>query len=179
MLSLLYNWQCHLHKEKHDKMEDKEFNERLVAAIDTLTLRSSRFTVNSDKADELVQETLLKALLNRKSYGTDTNFIGWLTAIMCNSFLNLIKREQRYEFSEERTATVESNYYDSSVEYHELLTVVVALPDELNVVFTLYVSGFKYYEIAEILKIPLGTVKSRVHAARRSLKHALKDIEQS
>ena len=51
MLSLLYLWQCHLHKEKYDKMEDKEFNERLVDAIDALTVRSSRFTVNSDKTD--------------------------------------------------------------------------------------------------------------------------------
>ena len=122
---------------------------------------------------------MLKALICRDSYSTDTNFIGWLTVIMRNSFLNLIKREQRYEFYEEQTTVIESDYYDSSVEYHELLTVVATLPDELSVVFTLYVSGFKYYEIAKMLKIPLGTVKSRVHAARRKLRHALKDIEHS
>ena len=179
MLSLLYLWQCHLHELKHDEMENTEFNKRLIAAIDALTVRSTRFTTNSDKADELIQETLLKALLCKDSYSTDTNFIGWLTIIMRNSFLNLIKREQRYEFSEEYTNSIESNYNDTSTEYHELLTVVAALPEELNVVFTLYVSGFKYYEIADILKIPLGTVKSRVYAARRCLRHALKDVERS
>lgn len=160
-------------------MKDTEFNERLVAAIDTLTVRSTRFTTNSDKAEELILETLLKALLCKESYNRDTNFIGWLTIIMRNSFLNLIKREQRYEFSEEYFNIIESNYNDTSTEYHELLTVVAALPEDLNVVFTLYVSGFKYYEIAEILNIPLGTVKSRVYAARKSLKHTLKDFERS
>ena len=160
-------------------MKDTEFNERLVAAIDALTMHSTRFTINSDKADDLIQETLLKALMCKDSYSTDSNFIGWLTVIMRNSFLNQIKREQKYEFSEDCTSAVESDYYDSSVEYHELLTVVSALPDELNVVFTLYVSGFKYYEIADILKIPLGTVKSRIYAAKRNLKRALKEIEQA
>ena len=153
-------------------MDDIEFSKRLVGAIDSLKDYSNRFAITEDRVDDLVQETLLKAIQCKKFYRRDANFVGWLSVIMRNSYFNMLKREKRY-IVEGCEGEDSYGYYDFSLEYRELLVLLAALPEDLRLVFKLYVAGYKYSEISEMLLLPLGTVKSRIHAARNFLKALL------
>ena len=84
----------------------------------------------------------------------------------------MLKREKRY-IVEGCEGEDGDGYYDFSLEYRELLVLLAALPEDLRIVFKLYVAGYKYSEISEMLLLPLGTVKSRIHAARNFLKALL------
>ena len=156
-------------KKKHDKMDDIEFSEQLAGAIDSLKAYSNRLSITGDFVDDLMQETLLKAMMCKKYYRRDANFVGWLSVIMRNSYLNMVKREKCY-VAEDRADADSGEYCDFSLEYRELLALIATLPEDLRLVFKLYVVGYKYCEIAEMLSLPLGTVKSRIHAARKWLR---------
>ena len=127
-------------------------------------------TKKKDLVGGLINDTYVKAKNNLHLYRQDENFIGWLYVIMRNAHRNYLKHEKRYaDF--ELCENCDSVYHtDSDIEYEQLMVLVKSLPTELYVVFNLYSSGYKYNEIAELLDIPIGTVKSRIHIAREWLK---------
>ena len=154
-------------------MYETEFRKRLIKTMSNLRHYAYKFTCTGDEIDELMQETMLKALMNSDKFRKDDNFEGWLAVIMRNTHFN-INKTKGVTFTEYDTCN-ERGYCDSSFDYLELKRVVMTLPAELYVPFTLYVEGCKYHEIAEKLCLPLGTVKSRIHTARKRLKAMLKD----
>jgi RNA polymerase sigma factor, sigma-70 family len=161
------------------------FRKDLVEMQDELHRFAYKLTANMEEADDLLQETSLKALDNEDKYIPDTNFKGWVYTIMRNIFINnyrKVVREQTYVDQTDNLFhlnlpqdsgldSVEGNY-----DLKEIRKIVNALPKEYKEPFSMHISGFKYREIAEKLALPLGTVKSRIFFTRQKLQDQLKDF---
>lgn len=143
---------------------------------------SRRFTLDSEESSDLVQDTLLKALLNKDKFRVDTNLHGWLFTIMRNTFINTYRRKQRYQTMQDPTRelyflNIEDQHTFSSPErklaWGDLWKNIDELREELRAPFKLHTSGYKYSEIAKSLNIPIGTVKNRIFHARQKLQRKL------
>ena len=145
-----------------------------------LLIYARRLTKDKFRAEDLLQETSLKVLVQRDKYRENKCFAAWAKRIMLNSFLNNAERE-------ERMSAVE-NYLDIyqgtnqmadrciiASETEDIYNAVKQLPAENSKVITLLIDGHRYDEIAVILDIPLGTVKSRIFVSRAMLREELKD----
>lgn len=161
------------------------FKKNLVSVQDELFRFAFKLTSNREDANDLLQETSLKALDNEEKYTPDTNFKGWMYTIMRNIFINnyrKIVREQTYVDQTENlfflNLSQESGFdsTESAYDLKEIRRVVNALPKEYRIPFSMHISGFKYREIADKLDLPLGTVKSRIFFTRQKLQEELKDF---
>ena len=141
-------------------------------------------TLNKEDADDLMQETNLKALDNQEKYASNTNFKGWVFTIMRNIFINNYRRSIRNRTLIDYTDDLyhislpqNSGYNSPEVAYNvkEITTIINSFPEEYRKPFSMFIAGYKYEEIAEKMQIPLGTVKSRIHFARKRMKKMLKD----
>lgn len=152
-----------------------------------MELRNFAFKLTADyeDANDLLQETTLKALDNEDKYATETNFKGWIYTIMRNIFINNYRktlRDQTYvdqtnnQFFINSGVDLEADSLEEAYDAKEVRKIVNALPKEYKVPFSMYVAGFKYREIADKLDLPLGTVKSRIFFTRQRLQEALKDF---
>ena len=156
------------------------FLDRLVEAIPMLRRTCYRHVVDHNKADDLLQETLVKAIYNRDKYVEEGKFHAWLSVIMANTYENCRKEAARMvtgiDSSVEGASPHCCTYIDNRYEYRNIIEQIRYLPPMYRTPFMLYVEGYKYEEIAEILGIPVGTVKSRIFTARERLKAMLGDI---
>ncbi|MES2618822.1 MAG: sigma-70 family RNA polymerase sigma factor [Bacteroidota bacterium] len=141
-----------------------------------------QLTKNIEDCNDLVQETILKALRYKDKFSEGTNFKGWLLTIMKNTFINNYRRMvKRNTFLDATDNTyfldLPSHNTENQAELKfirkDLEVAIGALPTELKVTFMLNIEGFKYHEIAEELNIPIGTVKTRIFVARRILRKKL------
>lgn len=142
-------------------------------------------TADREEANDLLQETSLKALDNEGKFTPDTNFKGWMYTIMRNIFINNYRKTVRDQTFVDHTDNLfhlnlpQESGFDSTegaYDLKEIHRIVNALPKDYRVPFAMYVSGFKYREIAEKLGLPLGTVKSRIFFTRQRLQNELKDF---
>lgn len=161
------------------------FRKDLVNVQDELFRFAFKLTANREEANDLLQETSLKALDNEDKYMPDTNFKGWMYTIMRNIFINnyrKVVREQTYVDQTDNlfhlNLSQDSGFESTEGAYDlkEMRRVVGALPQEYRQPFSMHVAGFKYREIAEKLDLPLGTVKSRIFFTRQKLQEELKDF---
>ena len=161
------------------------FTQNLLSMQSELHRFAMKLTADQEEANDLLQETSLKALDNEEKYTPDTNFKGWVYTIMRNIFINNYRKTVRdqtfvdhtdnlYHLSLPQDAGFEST--ESAYDTKEIRRAVNALPKEYRVPFAMHVSGFKYREIAEKLSLPLGTVKSRIFFTRQRLQMQLKDF---
>ena len=163
-----------------------EFDQSVTEARQGLESYALRLTKNNDDAQDLLQDTVLKALSNREKFKPGTNIRAWLYTIMRNTFLNKATRAKKYSsFSEAPT----ENYYENQISLSEknnaygdfllkdIINAFRAINDKYRVPFLMYFRGYKYEEIAEDLSIPLGTVKNRIHMARGKLQDILSDYD--
>lgn len=142
-----------------------------------------QLTKNVDDANDLVQETMLKALKYQSKFKEGTNLKGWLYTIMRNSFINNYRRIMRRNtfidttdntyFLDAPTHTIE-NSGEMKFMAEDIQSAIVTLPEDLRITFEMNMEGFKYHEIAEELDIPIGTVKTRIFVAKRRLRKQLK-----
>lgn len=141
-----------------------------------------RFTSDHDESLDLVQDTILKALTYKDKFRENTNLRGWLFTIMRNTFINNYRKNKRaktlhdptrelYFLNVEDTHTF--NKPLSNVEYHDVLTHVNSLREELYIPFNMHNAGYKYHEIAKHQNIPIGTVKNRIFHARKEIQKKL------
>lgn len=153
-----------------------EFNHQVIGHQSSLAILTKRFTQDDEYSKDLVQETLLKALTNRSKFREHTNLKGWLFTIMRNIFINSYRKGKSFQkLSSEAGDFILSNEIDlhtfskpdKYTEYQELLAKVDCLSDNLKVPFDMHFKGYKYQEISEELKIPIGTVKNRIFQARK------------
>ncbi len=160
-------------------MSTIEFNQLLISHTEGLKPYAISFTHDGQEANDLVHETLYRALRNREKYNDGTNIRAWLYTIMRNTFINSYRRRNREKkifhnglpgFLSDHSGAATSNPAEATLVSKEILTAVHSLPDIFRVPFTLYSEGYKYQEIADILNIALGTIKSRIHLARKSLR---------
>ncbi len=161
-----------------------EFNKSLTDLKQVMHYFALSLTRNSAEAEDLTQETCLKALKYKKQFRANTNFKAWLLTIMKNTFINQYNRKVRHralvDSSETNEALIvnkvdhfaspEKHYY-----YDEIKQGISDLKDDYGVPFQMHLDGYKYKEIAEELDIPIGTVKSRIYLAKQILIDKFKD----
>lgn len=161
------------------------FKRELIGLQDELFRFAFKLTSDREEANDLLQETSLKALDNEEKYAPDTNFKGWMYTIMRNIFINNCRkviREQTYVDQTENLyylSLPQDSGFDSTegaYDLKEMRRVVNALPFDHHLPFSMRVAGFKYREIADKLNLPIGTVKSRIFFTRQRLQEELKDF---
>jgi RNA polymerase sigma-70 factor (ECF subfamily) len=141
-----------------------------------------RLTRDSDDANDLVQDTLVKAYTNREKYADGTNLKAWLFTIMKNTFITQYQRMVRRNTFIDTTDNLHFINSNESLQdngaiasfMREDIEKALELTDEMyRLPFLMYFQGFKYHEIADELNLPIGTVKNRIHIARKELKQML------
>ena len=163
-------------------MSSIEFDNLIISNAVSLKPFAVSLTRDLETARDLLQETLYKALANREKYSAGTNIKAWLFTIMRNIFINDYRRKakQKTIFDKgEANMVVDSpviavaNGGEQLVDLKEINNAIHALPQIFKVPFLLYFEGYRYHEIAEAMNEPLGTIKSRIHFARKLLKEQL------
>ena len=163
-------------------MSVKEFNSVLLENADFLKPFAVNLTKDNETANDLYQETLYKALANQEKYNVGTNIKAWLFTIMRNIFINDYRRMAKQKTIFDNSAgdylinlkqVSVRNAAESSLQVKEINEAIHQLPEIFKTPFMLYFDGYKYQEIADVLGEPLGTVKSRIHFARKLLKDRL------
>ena len=166
-------------------MRTVDFTQNLLGMQSELHRFAMKLTADKEEADDLLQETSLKALDNEDKYTPDTNFKGWMYPIMRNIFINNYRKTVRDQTFVDQTENLfhlnlpqDSGFESTEGNYDlkEIRRIVNSLPKEYRVPFSMYISGFKYREIAERLGLPIGTVKSRIYFTRQRLQRDLKDF---
>ena len=161
-----------------------EFNNQLLSHQNVLKYFALKLTSDMDDAEDLLQETFLKALKYKDKFQEQTNLKSWLYTIMKNTFINNYRRNVRKRSimtsSDDKEYLIPApNYSAVSPESHfnhkEISKTVDSLSDDCRIPFLMHNEGYKYKEIAEDLNLPIGTVKSRIFLARQRLTIALKD----
>ena len=160
-----------------------EFGYRIESLTGSLKPYALKLTKDNEDANDLLQETVFKAYSNRNKFEEGTNLKAWMYTIMRNTFItNYQRMVRRNTFID----TTENNHFinstSSKVEnkaqgnfvLRDIDKAINSLRDIYREPFTMYFQGFKYHEIADRLEIPIGTVKNRIHIARKELKDALK-----
>ena len=163
-------------------MSTLEFNQMLLTNADYLKPFAITLTRDTETAKDLLQETLYRALANREKYLAGTNIKAWLYTIMRNIFINNYRRTARQQTIFDNTANdylinsrqvATANDAEINLSRKDIENAIHALPGLFRDPFMLYFEGYKYHEVAEILKEPLGTIKSRIHFARKLLKQQI------
>ncbi len=166
-------------------MNTSQFQKKLLGMQENMMNFALMLTANREDAQDLLQETSLKVLDNREKYVDNRNFKGWVLTVMRNIFINNYHRVLRTQTVVEQDVdlynlhvTNDSSFDtpDGTCQLQEITGAIDALNEELKAPFSMYVSGYRYHEIAEALHIPLGTVKSRIFFARQELKTKLRDF---
>jgi RNA polymerase sigma-70 factor (ECF subfamily) len=141
-----------------------------------------KLTKDSEDANDLLQETLLKAFTNREKFNEGTNLKAWLYTIMKNTFITnyqrLVRRNTFIDTTDSLHFINSSDSTTDNLAYSEFAIsdigkAIDSLDETYKIPFMMHYRGFKYHEIAERLKIPIGTVKNRIHIARKELKDQL------
>jgi RNA polymerase sigma-70 factor, ECF subfamily len=179
--------------------DQSEFVEQAMQHMDSLYSAAMRMTRNPVDAEDLVQETYLKAYRGFGGFTEGTNLRAWLYRILTNTYINTYRAKQRRP-DEQDLEEVEDLYLyrrlggleaaslgrsaeDELMDYFseaEVKEAIEALPENFRIpVILADVEGFSYKEIAEIVDVPVGTVMSRLHRGRKGLQKALYDFAVS
>jgi RNA polymerase sigma-70 factor (ECF subfamily) len=151
--------------------------EAMLAAVPSLRAFAISLSGNVDRADDLVQETLLRAMANIDSFQPGTNMSAWLFTILRNLFRSEYRKRRREvedtdgSYAESLKSHPEQH---SRVEFEEFRAALARLPpDQSEALLLVGASGFSYEEAAEICECAVGTIKSRVNRARTRLAELL------
>lgn len=176
------------------KQARREFEKACISHLDALYAGALKLTRSDTDAEELVQDTFVKAFRFAHKFEWGTNLKAWLFRIQSNTFINDYRHKGHERRYQERAATesiydevldTEARAFASDPEKHafnkflgeELERAIDNLPDDFRLVVVLTdLQGFSYKEVAEILGCPIGTVMSRLHRARRMLQRELIDF---
>ena len=161
-------------------MESFDFEQELITLQGKLRNYAYLLFPQKEDAEDLLQETLLKALENRERYNENMNFKGWLYTIMHNTFVNICKSKKYCLFLSMSDGNLDAdiartmeNFATDELSFEEVAQIVDELPENLRVVLSMRLKGFKYFEIAAHTGMPLGLVKSRIFYGKKRLKEIL------
>ena len=168
-------------------MKSKDnFKDKIVGLQGNLLNFAYQLTTDREQAEDLLQDTTLKALSNEDKYVDNVNFKGWIFTIMRNIFINNYRQSVRKATVIDQTEDLfhlnisQDSGIDTpegSYAVKEISTALNEFPEEYRIPFNLYVAGYKYHEIAQQMNLPLGTIKSRIFFARKRLRDQLKDYK--
>lgn len=159
-------------------MTTTDFNNAIANQSDYLRPYAHALTHDMEDAKDLFQETMVRALMNKDKYRIGTNLKAWLYTIMRNIFINNYRKNKRFtkvtsDIPEDimmyQASRNPGNAGWNNVRMKEIKQEMANLPDAYRQSFELYHMGYKYQDIAGILNEPLGTIKSRIHFARKIL----------
>ncbi len=160
------------------------FQDKLLALQSNLLNFAYVLTSNRADAYDLLQDTTLKALDNEDKYQENTNLKGWLFTIMRNIFINNYRRSVRYATNVDTTEDLyhlnlsqDSGLADPENSYtvNEVYNCINSFSAGYRIPFSMHLAGYRYAEIAVYMKLPVGTVKSRIYYARQRLRDILSD----
>lgn len=163
-------------------MTQIEFNYQVQMQYSPLKKFAYHLTQDTTDAEDLVHDTMLKAMINKDKFNEGTNLKGWLHTIMKNIFINKYRRDKKRLIQNDGTENQvylnksihsSNNNALSALAMKDINSAISKLKDNLKTPFEMSYTGYKYEEIAQHLQIPLGTVKIRIHNARQKLKSAL------
>ena len=173
------------------------FEELLLPLLGNAYSTALRLTRNSADAEDLVQDAALLASRGFRSFQTGTNFKAWFFRILTNAYFSKYRQERRrpsvsledtpelYLFGQAAALGLHGQSNDPAgdlvgkLDSEQVVGALNSLPEEYRVVATLYfMNDFRYEDIATALEIPIGTVRSRLHRARRMLQRALWQLAQ-
>lgn len=174
---------------KQELAKQKDFNEEIIPHLDALYNFGLRLTADPNDAEDLVQDTIVKAYRFFSSYEKGTNAKAWLFRILKNSYINNYrkrsKKPQEVDYDEvatfyetiraERTETsdLEDKMFRELID-DDISKALDEIPEDFRTVVLLCdVEDFTYEEIANMLDVPIGTIRSRLHRGRNLLKAQL------
>jgi RNA polymerase sigma-70 factor (ECF subfamily) len=177
--------------------DKKNFSSDAMQYTENLYSAALRMTHNAADAEDLVQETFLKAYRGYDSFQAGTNLKAWLYRILTNTYINIYRAKKRRP-DESNLEDVEDLYLyrrlggleavqagrSAEEEVLDRITdvdvkgAIDSLPEQFRLAVVLSdIEGFSYKEIAEIMEVPLGTVMSRLHRGRRAMQRTLLELE--
>lgn len=174
---------------KEELQKQKDFEDEMLPHLDAIYNFALKLTAEPNDAEDLVQETIVKAFRFFNSYEKGTNAKAWLFRILKNSYINIYRKKSRQpnqvDYDEVATyyENVRSDHKDTTdlenIMYREMLDddvtkALTDLPEDFRTVVMLSdVEGFTYEEIANMLDVPIGTIRSRLHRGRNLLRTQL------
>jgi len=177
-----------MRKVETDKSLEKkyiEFDSEVIPHLSSLKSFALKMTNDADESEDLIQDTLLKAFRFFDKFEKGTNAKAWLFQIMKNSFINNYRKTTKEPFKVDyddvqnfyetiKSEDVKTQHYEndafSDVLDDEIAKALSILPDDFRtVVFLSDIEGYTYEEIADFIDCPVGTVRSRLHRARKML----------
>jgi RNA polymerase sigma factor (sigma-70 family) len=162
-----------------DAQKSRIFDQEFMPHINAMYNFAYRLTLDRDDAKDLLQDTYLKAYRFIDSFQEGTNAKAWLFRILKNSFINDYRKKSK-EPAKVDYQEVETYYNSEDMIGDEISNALNALDVDFRTVIILCdLEGFKYEEMAKILDIPIGTVRSRLHRARNLLKEKLSEYAKS
>ncbi len=176
--------------------DQEQFSDLAMEYMSALYTVALRMTRNPADAEDLVQETYLKAYRAFGSFESGTNLKAWLYRILTNTYINTYRAKKRrpeiadvedvedlylyHRLSGNSSASLGRSAEDEALDRFtdtDVKAAIESLPDSFRIAVLLAdVEGFSYKEIAEITEVPIGTVMSRIHRGRKALQKALMDL---
>ena len=160
-----------------------EFKAELLGSIPSLRAFAVSLTQNADKADDLAQETLVKAWDKHESFQPGTNLKAWLFTLLRNEFYSQMRKRGREVQDSDGLITARLAVHPSqhgALDLNDFRGALAQLPeDQREAIILIGASGFSYEEAAEICGCAVGTIKSRVSRARTRLQDILKIAGES
>lgn len=158
-------------------MEMNQFLKEYGRLENRLFAFAMKLTRSKADADDLMQETVVRAYSNKERFQMGTNFKSWITTIMRNTFINNYRSHRRRNVVdgslEEHSYAIESrtvpNDSESTMMMEELSELMEQIKPKYRIPFLMHYKGYEYQEIAAEMNIPIGTVKSRLYTARQQL----------
>ncbi|MEX0771696.1 MAG: sigma-70 family RNA polymerase sigma factor [Balneolales bacterium] len=174
-----------------DVRKQKEFETEIIPYLDAMYNFALRLTANPDDAEDLVQESIVKAFRFFSSYEQGTNAKAWLFRILKNSFINDFRKQSKQPYkvdyndiapyyesvrSEQSNSTDLQNTMFGELLDDDITDALEKLPEDFRIVVLLSdIEEFSYEEIANMLDVPIGTVRSRLHRGRKLLRARMLD----
>ena len=165
-------------------MKTRRFDQHVQREAQLLQRFAYGLTRDRENSKDLLQETMLRAYASRRKFQQGTNLRAWLFTIMRNTFFTTYQKKKNrptLSYSTEdycaELPTVE-NFAYSVFSSRDINLALSKISKQLREPFLMHFRGFKYQEIAEILRVPIGTVKSRIHLARKHLRAILEPYRE-